>query len=193
MPAPVRFAESLAPLLQPIDSVRQHPSNPRNGDIDKIVESVRVNGFLAPIIVQRSTGYILAGNHRWQALHSLGASQVPVVWADVDDEQALRYLIADNATSDAAMNDMQQLAALLAQLQDTDLGLVGTAVSNDEYERMLLELSQTAMPDDAGGFGAPGPLGLYQVVLEFDNEQEMEAASAHMSELGYESIREVRI
>lgn len=191
MPAPVRFAKSLLPLMQPIDSVSQHPDNPRNGDIDKIIESIRVNGFLVPITVHPQTRHIISGNHRWQALHALGATEVPVVWFEGDDEAALRFLIGDNATNDAAMNDPAQLARLLGQLQETDMGLAGTAISPDEYQALLMDLSQTEIPD-GGGFGQPAPLGLYQVVVEFDNEDDMHDLAAELIERDL-NVREVNL
>lgn len=187
---PARFAQSLVPLLEPIGTVEQHPDNPRNGDIDKIVESIQVNGFLAPIVAQRSTGYILAGNHRLQALHALGETRVPVVWADVDDEQALRYLIADNATSDAAQNDLSQLTALLAQLQDTESGLAGTAIDETEFHNLLLELADEGALDD-GGFGGIHANGIHQVVIEFDNPDDRDALSAELHERFEGQVREI--
>lgn len=185
----VRFADGLRDLMVPIDSVHQHPDNPRNGDLDKIVESIQVNGFFAPIVVQRSTRDILVGNHRWQALHALDETQVPVIWMDVDNETALRVLIADNATSDAAQNDLAQLTALLNQLQETETGLVGTAIDETEYERLLLELA--AEPPPQGGGPGMAPNGVYQVVVEFDNGADRDTLAAELHERFEEQVREV--
>lgn len=66
--------------MVPIDAIQPHPSNPRQGDVGAIVESIKANGFYRPLIVQRSTSYILAGNHSWQAARELGLVKVPVTW-----------------------------------------------------------------------------------------------------------------
>ncbi len=44
-----------------------HPKNPRKGNVDLIIESIEENGFYGALIVQKSTGYILTGNHRFVA------------------------------------------------------------------------------------------------------------------------------
>lgn len=136
-------------LLVPITAVQQHPQNPNNGDVDVIAESILANGFFNPVVVQRSTGYILAGNHRYAALLSIGEKDIPVIWADVDDERALRILIADNRTAEIAVRNNRELANLMALLEETDTGLVGTGYD----EEGLAELRRLANIDDHAGFG----------------------------------------
>lgn len=126
--------------MVPIDSIKPHPRNPRRGDIDVIVESIHVNGFFGAIIVQESTGVILAGNHRWKAARKAGMSEVPVMMADVTDEQALKILLADNRTSDVAGYDMDSLTGLLRDVLAQD-DLMGTGWSADDLDRMVAEAS----------------------------------------------------
>jgi hypothetical protein len=121
----VHFQQSLDPLLVGIDDVRQHPRNPRNGDVDAITESIVVNGLYRPVYAQRSTCYLLAGNHVWQALKSLGVKQVPVVWLDVDDATAARILLADNRLADRGGYDDGLLLELLSEIDLAD-SLLGT-------------------------------------------------------------------
>ena len=83
----------------PIDSLIPHPRNVRQGDLGSVIESVKANGCYRPLIVQRSTRHILAGNHLWRALKSLGYQQVDAVFIDCDDERALRIMLADDRTS----------------------------------------------------------------------------------------------
>lgn len=125
----VRFHEELLPLLVPADRLMQYPDNPNNGDIDAIAESIEVNGCYRPVIAQRSTGYIVAGNHTYAALLSLGATEIPVVWLDVDDEQALRVLLGDNELARLAVIDQGLLTPLLEALLETDRALLGTGYS----------------------------------------------------------------
>lgn len=127
-----RYHDSLTPLMVPIDQVRQMPENANNGDIDAIQESIQVNGFTAPVIAQASTGFIIAGNHRYQAVIGLGATEIPVIWVDMDDEQALRYMIADNRTARLGQDDLSILENLLGRLEITDIGLHGTGFNEDD-------------------------------------------------------------
>lgn len=134
----VLIQESLRPLLVPINDVQQHPDNPNNGDVDTVRESIQVNTMYAPIKVQRSTRYIIGGNTTWAAMVSLGATHIPVVWEDVDDEAALRILLMDNESARKAVMDNSILAKNLAALAETERGLVGTGYTYDD----LIELAR---------------------------------------------------
>lgn len=136
----VQFHTDLEPLLVPLDSIRQHPANPNNGDVEAIAESIEVNGYVAPVIVQRSTGYIIAGNHRWEALHHLGAQEIPAVFVDMDDYSAKRYLLADNRTAALAQPDNALLLDLLNELNEHD-SLHGTGYRTYDLE-VLRELNK---------------------------------------------------
>ena len=125
-----------------VEAIFQHPDNANNGDIDAIEESIEVNGFFAPILVQRSTGYILAGNHRYFAAYRLGARQVPVIYLDVDDERAKRIMLADNRTARLGHDDEALLADALRDLYATDVGLAGTGYHQPDLERLLKDLNE---------------------------------------------------
>lgn len=125
-----------------IDAVHPHPRNAREGDVGAISESIKANGVYKPIVVQRSTGAILAGNHTWKALKALGRPTVDVVYVDVDDERALRIMLADNRTSDQASYDDSALAALLEELRPTAEGLTGTGFDGDALDDLLQELGK---------------------------------------------------
>lgn len=143
----VTFHPKLADLLIPIDKVSQHPDNPRNGDVDAIAESIEINGFIAPVIVQESTGYILAGNHRYQALLQLGSQVIPVVYVDVDETAAKRYLLADNRTSDLGQYDNAVLVEILTGLDEQD-SLLGTGYSKMDLEQLSTLLDITPSYDE---------------------------------------------
>lgn len=179
----VRFLPALEPLLVPIDSVRQHPDNPRNGDLDRIVESMSVNGCYAPILVQRSTGYILLGNHRWQALHALGSDKAPVLFTDVTDPvAALRIMVADNATTDHAQYDPGLHAAALSALYASEEGLLGAAVTQEEAMAIL-----TPPPPDVGYALPPSMAGIWQVVLTCESEADALEAQTVLADRGFEA------
>lgn len=192
----VRFAPSVTPLLVPIDQVKQHPDNPNNGDDDNLVESIQTNGFVTAITADANTGYIVAGNTRYRALHALGATQIPVIWVDHwDKEGAVRYLVGDNASSRRAVMDQAALLALLGELAETERGLIGTSITESEYEKMLLDFAAEVDAPDLTGFGAPehGALGQYQVVLDFEeNMSERDAIFAELSER-YPNVRTVNL
>lgn len=116
-----------------------HPENPRRGNLDEIRSSIRVNGFYGALVVQRSTGHILAGNHRFMAAEAEGLGKVPVIYVDADDEDAKAILVGDNRLSELAENDPELLAALLQAIQSRDEGLTGTGYSDDDPAQMLAQ------------------------------------------------------
>jgi len=95
--------------------------------MDAIHESVEVNGWFGAVVAQKSTGHVLVGNHRLRAAIQRGAKEVPVIWRDVDDDRALRILLADNRTAEMGTYDEVQLEELLSGLETLD----GTAYGLD--------------------------------------------------------------
>ena len=146
----VRFHDSITHLLVPIDQVEQHPDNPNNGDAEVVAESILGNGFYNPVIVQESTGFIVAGNTRYAALLSLGATEIPVVWAKLTNEQAIRILIADNRTAELAVRDNNEVEALLKALEATDEGLAGTGFSEQDFAE-LKHMNRVSSHAEFGG------------------------------------------
>ncbi len=122
------MTDSLAHEVVDIGSVSTHPDNARVHDLEAIAGSLRRFGQTKPIIVQRSTGHILAGNGTRQAAVNLGWKKIVVVWVDCSDEEARAYLAADNRASDRAAYDSERLLNLLCGLEDLD----GTGF-DDEY------------------------------------------------------------
>ena len=132
---PVHMAGALTGLLAPRDSIRPHPANPRNGDVDAIIASILANGVYRPIYVQRSTGLILAGHHLYAALCELDCSLVPVQMVDCDDDTAMRILLADNRTADMGSYDEGLLLGILQELDGRDQ-LFGTGYDDAYLERL---------------------------------------------------------
>lgn len=133
--------------LTDVDKLSPHPDNPRIGLVDTIADSIDTHGFYGAVVAQRSTGYVLAGNHRLAAARQQGMGQVPVTWVDVDDEQARRILVADNRTSDLGTYDEGLLIELLESLPD----LTGTGYDQDDLDTLL---ALAAQPEDAGDLQA---------------------------------------
>lgn len=140
-----------------IDAVRPHPKNVRQGDIGAISESLTAHGQYRAIVAQRSTGHILAGNHTWKAAKALGWKQITVHWLDIDDDRALRILLADNRANDLATYDDAALAEVLRHLSETSDGLAGTLFDGDAIDTLLTDIGhewedRTPLADQ---YGAP--------------------------------------
>lgn len=128
--------------LTPLDKLTTHPENPRRGDVSAIADSIHAHGFYGTVVAQRSTGHVLAGNHRLMAARQEGLTELPVVWIDVDDDRARRILIADNRTSDLGSYDDALLIELLADLALSEQSLAGTGYTSDDLELLARALEE---------------------------------------------------
>jgi ParB-like chromosome segregation protein Spo0J len=154
---------------QDVLELKAHPRNPRRGDVDKIRESIRRNGFYGTVVAQRSTGYILAGNHRVEAARQEGYTHVPVMWVDCDDRTAARILLVDNRASDTAFYDDTELLGLLREFDMGDLEGTGwTDYDLTELEKVVesLEAIQEATTD---AFADPAPEMEAEILAEYED------------------------
>lgn len=90
--------------------------NARKGNVASIIASLKEFGQHRPVVIQRGTNRIIAGNHLYQAAQALGWESIQCVVVDDDDEKAIRRGIADNATGDLARWDDDQLKELLTEV-----------------------------------------------------------------------------
>lgn len=147
------------PMQTPIEELHYYHANPRVGNVEKIKESITVNGVFRPIVVNAGslTGRpmeVLAGNHTLKALRQLNLEQpdnptyqtVDTWLVDVTDEQATRIVLADNRTADLGEYDNEQLLDLLESIDDD---LDGTGYEYDDLEslRALLEVEENPTDD----------------------------------------------
>lgn len=149
---PVAILNQEVEMVSPAD-VETHPDNPRQGDLKALVDSFRTNGFYGTVVVQKSTRYVLAGNHRVLAARKARMKKIPVMWVDVDDELAKRILVADNRMSDLATYNTESLAGLLEVLAGTEVGLQGLGYTETDLNALLEELAantEAQMEGDAG-------------------------------------------
>lgn len=117
-----------------LDSVQVHPANPRRGNVPAIAESLERNGQFAPIVVQASTRYVLAGNHTTLAARALSWDHIDAVFVDVDDQAAYRIMLAANRTQELGRYDSDALVELLSYL---DGDLIGSGYSDIDVQALI--------------------------------------------------------
>lgn len=139
----------LTELQIPIGSVSPYPGNPRIGDVDAIATSLERNGQYRPIVVQQSTGFILAGNHTWKAAKKLGWDTVAATFVDVDDQHARRIVLVDNRSNDLASYEDYALTELL-QAVAADDDWTGTGYTEEDLDALMSVVEDDAVPPDLG-------------------------------------------
>jgi len=100
----------------PLDDLVLDDRNARRGNVAVIIESLREFGQHRPVVAQRGTNKVIAGNHLVKAARSLGWTEVEVLFVDDDDKKALRRSLADNAVGDTAKWENDLLAELLEEV-----------------------------------------------------------------------------
>ena len=178
--------------------------NPRqitDDEMEKLKNSINEFGYIAPIIVNKHNNHIVGGNQRYEALKSLGYTDVDVIFVDEPDlnrEKALN--IALNKISGEW--DTEKLFVILEELEvnDFDLGLTGFDGFDEEIEiKCLLDKMEFREPnsesssensdseiedgdfDDEDNTG----IGFYEITVLFDSEEEMTEAFDKLVEEGY--------
>lgn len=152
----------------PITTLTPHPRNVRQGDVGAIIQSLQAHGQYRPIVVQRSSNHILAGNHTYKAAVQLGWDSLSVVYVDVDDDEALRILLVDNRTNDLASYDESGLVDVLKSLIETERRLEGTGYDGDDIDALLRGLDDS--PSDLDS--TPQMAGLeYRLIVECTDEE----------------------
>jgi ParB-like chromosome segregation protein Spo0J len=167
----------------PIGNLKPYSKNPRKISqqaIDKVAASIKAFGFRQAIVVD-AKGVIVVGHTRWQAAKKLGLKTVPVhVAADLTEQQAKAYRLADNrvAQESSWMDDM--LTAEMTDLFEEDFDLTATGFNPDEIAFMFgIELE----PEADTAAAADGAVK-YKLTLEFDTQEEQQTTLREMQERG---------
>ena len=137
-------APTLAHLAVPISSLRPHPRNPRRGDLEAVKDSLCHHGQYRPVVANRRTGEVLAGNHVLRAARELGFTEIAATFVDLSDEEATKLVLVDNRTSDLAGYDDALLVELLEGLGD----LSGTGFDEAALDDLLEEVAPPPYEDE---------------------------------------------
>jgi DNA modification methylase len=132
-----------------ITRLRPDPANPRRiGDpeLEALTRSIRQWGFVQPILARREDSTVIGGHQRLVAARRLGVKEVPVMWLDLDTDQAHLLNLALNKISGEW--DEQLLARLLADLQgDGALDLTLSGFGEDELKNLLRSIGARERAD----------------------------------------------
>lgn len=108
-----------------INEIEPNPVQPRRvfepEKLQELVNSIRVNGIIQPIIVRPAGDryQLVAGERRWRAAKLAGLDYVPVVVQNIPDERLLEITLVEN-------------------IQREDLNAIETALA---FDRMAKELN----------------------------------------------------
>lgn len=172
----VRYVQQEYEAEVPIQGLHPHPRNPWRGNTGEIEKSIDANGFYGAVKVQKSTGYILAGNHTWEAALDMGAAFIPVIWLDVDDREAEAIMLADNKYGQKGNWDEDSVILILEDRQ-ANVGLEGTGFSDED----LYELKHGKKPSDKAK--------RLWVRIECQTLEDQDRIASELITLGYDAMK----
>ena len=122
-----------------VSEIKEWENNARihtRRNLEALKKSLTAFGQTKPILVQKSSMSIIAGNGTYQAICALGWETIDCRILDISDEQAEALAIADNRTGLLSEWDERMLAESLKKIDEFgNLDLVG--FSDLELEKML--------------------------------------------------------
>lgn len=149
MSAPEQALSGLVAI--PLEQIHPSPSNPRErlDDVDELALSIKENGLIQPVVVQRIPGQpgvrIVAGHRRHAAAVLLGWSKVPcIVRRDMLPDEELLAMLVENGQR-ASLDPIEEARALnrLRQFGMTEAEVarkVGRSLATVKARLMLLQL-----------------------------------------------------
>jgi DNA modification methylase len=131
----------------PIDSLFEDPANARKHgerNLETISNSLRCFGQVESLVVQKSTGKVIGGNGRLRVMKDLGWDEVDIAEVDITDVQSVSLGIALNRTAELAEWDDEILAATLNGLALEEGLLEAAGYDEEELAAMLAEIDDAA-------------------------------------------------
>lgn len=99
--------------LVDIHKLVAHPKNPNKHtpeQIDRLAKIIDFQGQRHPVIVSKTSGFIVAGHGRLQSMQKLGWEKVAVDYQEFENEaQEYAFLVADNAIAEWSALDLSQI------------------------------------------------------------------------------------
>jgi ParB family chromosome partitioning protein len=180
-----------------VDEIQPNPLQPRkhfdDEKLDELVQSIRENGVLQPVIVQKKEkGYeLVVGERRWRASQKANLKKIPVIVREVSETRSLEIALIENIQRQD-LNPIEEAEAY-ARLGD-DFGLTQeqlakrlgksrVAITNT---LRLLNLSPAVKQDLISGRLKAGHA---RALLGLENEKEIEALRREVVKKGL-SVRE---
>ena len=123
--------------LVKISEIKPYINNPRKKvNIDEVAKSIKEFGFQQPIVVDKNN-VIIVGHTRYLASQKLELEKVPVVKADLNDNEARAYRIADNKLNESSTWDNALLSKEFTELLDNNYDLLNLGFTQDELEQFI--------------------------------------------------------
>jgi hypothetical protein len=115
-------------LLVEVSSLQPHPLNnkiytsKRGKDDEDLRVSIKLNGLLEPIVVDRNTNQIISGHRRYSCVKELGWKEIPSRFVDIDFDiiQLIQFNKYREKTIEEKRNEEREMKEYLKSLPPKD-------------------------------------------------------------------------
>lgn len=117
--------DGLKSLVVPIDSILEDPKNTVDHsyrNIEMIANSLREYGQRKPIVVNKKTNIVEAGNGTLQAAKMIGAKKIAAVFVNDSDKTAKGFSVMDNRSAQFAIFN-KNLIDVVGLFDDTETSI----------------------------------------------------------------------
>lgn len=155
-----------------IEDIKPAPYNPRKitkDMLEQLKASIRDDGYLEPIVVNKRTGFVVGGNQRLKALTELGVKKVPVKLIDVDETREKVINIRLNKVEGEW--DFPKLKELLIELDTGAFDIEDTGFSLDQIENLIRDFQTIEPPEE---LFASLESSSIQLIIECKDDMELE-------------------
>lgn len=165
----VQAGPSAAPRQIPIERLRPNRYQPRSHfdeeAIEDLVNSVRENGILQPILVRPLDGSpdhfeIVAGERRWRAAQKAQLYEVPIVVRGLSDREALEIALVENIQREdlSPIEEAKGYQRLIDDFEHTQAVIASTVGKSRSHVANMLRL--LGLPDAVQRMLAEGALSM---------------------------------
>lgn len=180
----------------PVDRIRPNPYQPRTNpaeDLSDLVQSIREQGILQPLVVRRRNGYeLVVGGRRLEAARRAGLKEVPAVVRDVSESELLEMALVENLQR-SDLNPIEE--ALAYRRLSQEFGMTHEAIAQRVGKARSVitnALRLLSLPPKVREYLAQGRItaGHARALLSLSNPREMERVCEQVVAKGL-SVRQV--
>lgn len=146
------------PLELDIDSLFPFPNQPfhpyKEDEMEKLVESIRENGVISPIVVrpkEDGTYEIISGHNRVEACRRAGFTYVPSFIREADDDTAVILMVDSNLRQRDGLSDMEKARAYELKLEAIKRQGARTDLTSSQVGMKLKSKQSLAQIGEASG------------------------------------------
>ncbi len=182
----------------PLTDISPNPYQPRKkwdeSDLRNLIESIKANGVLQPIIVRKSTdGYqLIAGERRWRASKIAELETIPALVRDADESEMREIALVENIHR-SDLNPIERAVAYKEYIEQFNLTQSQAAEKLGDSRSVIANFIRLLeLPSEIQAMLINGELamGHARAILSVQND-ELRKKLANMALAGRLSVREV--